>query len=373
MVSRLRTAIVVASIGLAVWPARAQDKERSSAAVEPLYDLVTTSAKHVRVDLTFEYVAPKVRAKEWVVYTTRLPELTSQTEVRSALSPGGHPTRELGSLGRPVLLARIPVKGTKGRDGVTVKIEYEANLLARHLVQRQPGTKAATPVAPLPQKERRLALAGGHQFDFQSPSFQGWLNDHKLRRAAEEGEIDFARRVFVEIKSVFQPAHREELDRRASKVCAVGQTDSGGLSIVLASALRANGIPARVLSGRWVRDSGPGRKAADEPHVKTAFFAAGVGWVPVDLGSAMDLDKSSDPLEFFGTDNADFLTMHLDTDLEFDTVFFGRKTVEFVRGPVFWVTGPGSLNDSKVLVTSKVQTEPLDLSRPSPKPGARRP
>ena len=80
----------------------------------------------------------------------------------------------------------------------------------------------------------------------------------------------------------------------------------------------------------------------------------------------MILDKSSEGLEFFGTDNADFLIMHFDTDLEFDTVFFGRKTVEFVQGPVFWVTGSGSLDDFKVRVTSKIQTEPLDLSQPPP-------
>jgi hypothetical protein len=62
-----------------------------------------------------------------------------------------------------------------------------------------------------------------------------------------------------------------------------------------------------------------------------------------------------------------------DTDLEFDTVFFGRKVVESVQGPVFWVTGSGSLDDFKLLVSSKIQTEPLDLSRPFPQPNARRP
>jgi len=87
----------------------------------------------------------------------------------------------------------------------------------------------------------------------------------------------------------------------------------------------------------------------------------------------MILDKSSQGLDFFGTDNADFLIMHFDTDLEFDTVFFGRKTVESVQAPVFWVTGSGSFDDFKVLVSSKIQTEPLDLSRPFPKPSARRP
>ncbi len=107
--------------------------------------------------------------------------------------------------------------------------------------------------------------------------------------------------------------------------------------------------------------------------MKATFFAAGVGWVPVDIGSAMLLDKSSEGLEFFGTDNADFLTLHVDTDLEFDTVFFGRKTVETVQAPVFWVTGSGSFDNFKLLVTSKIQSQPLDLSRPFPKPIARRP
>ena len=91
MVPLLRTAIIVAPILLAIAPARAQDARRTTAGPEPAYALVTTSAKHVRDELTFEVVAPDVRAKEWVVYITRLPELTSQTDVRSALSPGGRP------------------------------------------------------------------------------------------------------------------------------------------------------------------------------------------------------------------------------------------------------------------------------------------
>jgi len=208
---------------------------------------------------------------------------------------------------------------------------------------------------------------------FASPSFQDWLDGHELRRQPKEGEIDFARRVFLAITSAIQYVEGSELDRLASHVCKAGKSDCGGLSIVFSSALRANGIPARVWSGRWARNSGPGRNAADEPYVKAAFFATGVGWVPVDLGSALLLDKSPKGLEFFGTDNADFLIMHLDTDLEFDTVFFGRKTVEFVQAPVFWVSGSGSLDDFKLLVTSRIQSKPLNLSRPFPKPIARRP
>ena len=65
--------------------------------------------------------------------------------------------------------------------------------------------------------------------------------------------------------------------------------------------------------------------------------------------------------------------MHFDTDLEFDTVFFGRKTMEFVQAPAFWVAGSGTMSGFKLIVTSKIDVEPLDLSRPFPKPGAKRP
>ena len=47
--------------------------------------------------------------------------------------------------------------------------------------------------------------------------------------------------------------------------------------------------------------------------------------------------------------------------------------MEFVQIPVFWVSGAGTLSGLKLTTTSRVDVEPLDLSRPLPKPGARRP
>ncbi len=67
MVPLLRVEIFVASILLAISPARAQNAHRASTGTEPVYALVTTSAKDVRDDLIFEFVAPKVEANEWVV------------------------------------------------------------------------------------------------------------------------------------------------------------------------------------------------------------------------------------------------------------------------------------------------------------------
>ena len=205
MVPLLRTAIVVASIALAIsarsWPrmfhATRPGRSRSMPWSRPPRSMSATTSPS-------SSSLPRSGRRNGSSTSTRLPELTSQTEVRSALSPGGRPARELSAVGRPVLFARIPVRGSKGRDGVTVRVEYEANLLRAAARPARAREQGCTRVAPLPQKERRLALAEGRQFDFRSPSFQGWLDAHKLRREPKEGEIDFARRVFLEIKSAFQ-------------------------------------------------------------------------------------------------------------------------------------------------------------------------
>ena len=164
--------------------------------------------------------------------------------MRSSLDHGGRHVRELSEFGRSVLLAHVPVKGTKGRDALTIRVEYEATLRVRRLERREPGTPPAA-VAPLGPRDRRPALASGHHFDFESPAFQGWLDEPSPRRAPGEEDVDFARRVFVEIKKRFRHVWARDMDRLASHICAASRSDGGGLAIVFVSALRANRIPAR--------------------------------------------------------------------------------------------------------------------------------
>ena len=93
-----------------------------------------------------------------------------------------------------------------------------------------------------------------------------------------------------------------------------------------------------------------------------------MGWVPVDIGSAFRLDKTGDGLKYFGKDEADFLTMHIDTEIDFDTTHFGRKTVTWLQAPSFWVSGSGSLDGVTTPVLSSISTEPLDPSGKLRKP-----
>ncbi len=360
------TPVFIAAILIGVAAAEDSADEKS-----PEYALVATAAKKIKAELTVEVKGPRLKADEWTVFVARAPELAGQTEVRTTLLPKSRSARELSELARPVLVDRRPVAGQSlsKRQELTVRIEYRANLLTRRLERREPGASDRPPVvAALDPRERRLALASGHQFDFETEAFQTWLDTHKLQRGSKENDVDFARRVFQEIKHTIKWVEAAKPDRLASHVAEAGKTDDGGVAILYVSALRARGIPARVLTGRKVTptDDEPGKSRSDEPRIKTEFYAEGVGWVPVDIASGTFRDESSEGLVFFGSDPGDFLTVHLDNDFEFDT-YFGRKTEERVPQIAFYVIGSGTLDDLTSRTILKVQTEPLDLEKALPR------
>jgi hypothetical protein len=305
---------------------------------------------------------PRLAAKEWVVYAAQLPVLPGQTGVSSTLVPGGQPGRELGPERQGILRARIPARTPELVHGLDLRLEYQATLLARRLVRDREGRgKEAHPASPprLGADERRLALASGGLFDFNAEGFRHWLDDRKLRRDPEEGEIDFARRAFLAIKENFTYAFQDGMDRHASQTCKLGQSDCGGLSIAFVSALRANRIPARILVGRWAQSSTLVEgKIFDQQHAKAEFFAQGVGWVPADLSSAILHDRTREGLTFFGNDEGDFLAMHLDTDLVCDTIYFGRKSVDWLQAPRYWINGSGTFDQAVTRESWKVTASP---------------
>jgi len=104
--------------------------------------------------------------------------------------------------------------------------------------------------------------------------------------------------------------------------------------------LRANGIPARTLWGRWAKTQ---EGDYGQFHVKSEFFDKTIGWVPVDVTGAMT-SKNTDKDDFFGRDEGDFITMHVDTDLNFNSIHFGKKDLGWRQGAAFWVKGAGTLD-----------------------------
>jgi hypothetical protein len=109
-------------------------------------------------------------------------------------------------------------------------------------------------------------------------------------------------------------------------------------------------VPARVLAGRWAKSAKPGDRVGQmkyyQEHVKAEFYADEVGWIPVDCASAVMYDTSPQELRCFGHDAGDFLVMHLDPEIEVDTLHFGKQKIAWLQGLSYWVIGTGTLDQT---------------------------
>ncbi len=102
-----------------------------------------------------------------------------------------------------------------------------------------------------------------------------------------------------------------------------------------------------------------GEVAYYQQHAKAEFFAEGVGWVPVDLSSAVLHDSTPDGLRYFGNDSGDSLAMHFDHDLVLDTIHFGHQSTPWLQGAAYWVSGGGTLDGLQTREDWKVKELPL--------------
>lgn len=312
----------------------------------------TISAEH-----SYTVSAPGLRAVEWIIFTPRPPDFPGQRVLDAHTFPGSENTHERSPLKQPILRARIPA-GTPGlAREVVLQTRMDARLFSRQLIQRI-GKTPENAAPPLAARDRQLFLRRTSQFDYTSRNFQNWASANELVRAQTEGEVDFARRVFLRIARDFEYEYLGEQDRKASHVCKAGKSDCGGLAVLFATVLRSQGIPARTLAGRWAVSAKPdetiGLVKYHQEHIKAEFFAQGVGWVPVDLSSAILHDRSPGKLEYFGKDPGDFLTLHFDNDLALDTLYFGIRPMPLLQRPSYWVRGSGTVKNAVVRESWKV-------------------
>ena len=345
--------ILVGAIAGAIAPA--------SVAAEHDYVLQTAKTRTIKGIYKFEIDAPKMTAREWIVFAAQAPELPSQTGTRTKLMPGGETYRDLSDRHRSLLLARIPATSDALKHSVRGYIELQATLHSRKLVRREPGVKYAAPVA-LSDIERAAALAETTTLDFSNDKFQAWLKEHRLHQKRKEDDLDFGRRVFLSIKHSMGYEYTEKMDRHASHLCEVDHADCGGMSVLFVAVLRASRIPARVLAGRWAKSSKPDATLNGvsyyQQHIKAEFYARDVGWVPVDLSSAVVHDKTPEGLRYFGNDAGDFLTVHVDPDLKVDSPHFGVKSFPLLQSFHYFVDGAGKLDEVKFHREWTVETLP---------------
>ncbi len=316
----------------------------------------------VRIDASYrvKVSAPGARANEWAILIPRPPDLPSQRILGAATMPPGDVVMERSPLRRPTHRILIPVTDPAMASATTAEARIAAILHSRKLRQ---GLGAATkPVPDLPETERGHYLRRTVQFDCDSPVIRKWIGARQLTRGDKEGEIDYARRVFQHIALNFQYEYLGEQNRAAPHVCEAGKSDCGGLSVLFATVLRSQGIPARTLAGRWAQSADPNEKLGQvdyrQEHIKAEFFAHGVGWVPVDPAGAIQHDLSREKLEHFGNDPGLFLTQHVDAELLVDTRRFGVRHVPLMQRASYWMRGSGSLKNSSMEETWTVKRSP---------------
>ena len=313
----------------------------------PAFAIESTEAQRIEAELNLSHRYGAFKAKEWVLYAAQPPELPRQSKLAFNMEPTAKAVTEFSPLGRQLLVARVPAKTAALEKGFEVKLKYQATLHARKLV---PASAGAPAVAPLTDKEEKQYLAPTTTLDFKASSFQKWLDDQKLKRASED-EIAFAKRAYRAVTRNYAYLFDSAQDRRVSVLCAAKKTDCAGMAALFVAALRANNIPARVVSGRWATSSKTGDGVLAQGHMKAEFFAPGVGWVPCDLSVGAQHDKSEEGLLHFGLDLGDFLTVHIDPDLTVDSYWFGRKNIEWLQGVHFWVAGTGTADKGVVQET----------------------
>lgn len=310
------------------------------------YRLDRRLAQTVEATYQVDISAPRLNAREWALLWPKAPDHPAQRVLAAACKPEGVAIADQSPLRQP--LWRVPVRVTAddppGEVSFTVKTRAE--LFARKLVSGAGSAK----VPALDPDERQSFTRRTAWFDYDTPEFAEWIKAKGLRRGDREGEITFARRVFVRLASDFEYEYLAEMNRVASAVCRAGKSDCGGLSALFVTLLRAEGIPARMLAGRWALSAKKDEKVGEvryfQEHVKAEFFAQGVGWVPVDVSSAVLHDKSRDKSRFFGNDLGDFIILHFDHGLSFDTGIFGVRRQPLLQRATYWATGSGDFKES---------------------------
>ncbi|MBM3462599.1 MAG: hypothetical protein FJX76_10910 [Armatimonadetes bacterium] len=293
--------------------------------------LVPTVTRTVRATLGFSVSAPQVVNPSWDVFLPRPPEIQGRQAVISSTHPAGAVVEARGNA-----VYEINARG----QGISGALEMEIRLTGVELVE---GWRASA-VSGLTPGERARYLAATRLYDFRSAEFRSWMRQRDLLRKSGEDDVALGRRIFLFIKRAGHYEHTAEMDRISSHVARSCTSDCGGLQILFGSVMRANGVPFRALVGRWAQSARPD---VGQYHVKGEFYADRVGWVPVDLSSAVLFDRSEEGLRFFGQDPGNFIVLHFDPEVTLATRSFGPRTIDWLQGFVYWVNGGGTLQGSK--------------------------
>lgn len=327
------------------------------------YVLEMKPARHIHATLSTEIALPNGQPEQWFLYAPEVPNLPSQREMKTTFEPEAQIVHDDSPLERPLMLARVGGH----RKEVKCLLTIDGTLYSRQLRALSPGQTAPEVKDLTPEQVQHFTRVSPTS-DIQTPAFREWMRSNGLTRTASESDLVFAHRVFAFIKhhNTYQWPTQ---NHTATQVCTTGLSDCGGLSALFTGVMRANGIPARLLGGRWASSQKPGEKTGDygKWHVKAEFFAHGIGWVPVDGSSALGDPNGENT--FFGHDHGDHVSFMLDEDAVVNSFIAGWQKVPLMQGVLYWWRGQWERAGQPIRRTlDRAAGEALGAVRPASRP-----
>lgn len=232
------------------------------------------------------------------------------------MTPQGKLSQELSPMHNPVITSRLKFAEPVAPQRTEVDVAHEALLVARRLRAVTPD-EHIEPVPPLEEDQRKSQLSESKSLDFHSAKFTSWLDANHLRPGADEEDVDFARRVFTALIAKYT----FEIDPKNPTVTEITdrtKADCDGIGTLFIATLRANDVPARILFGIPAESRKPENNAI-LGHAFVEFFADGVGWVPVEIGLALQHKGEPNQQPFFGFDPGRLVVQHVGCDLQIPT------------------------------------------------------
>jgi transglutaminase-like putative cysteine protease len=314
------------------------------------FQTVLTNSGTVTIDGVALANSPNLNPSRWAAFTGTAPNRSGQTTTSATLrlqtSSGfvdGVVVTEPSGLMRNVLRAEVLPGQLSDVRTLRTLYRYAATLQRRELQDGRPDVLPTPPTAT----ERAAYLGATSYIDFNSTQFHNWLSNNSLTRLETETSVAFARRVCAAVASTL--ASSTTGSSSASGTLANGGGDSAALSAVIVAALRANDIPARALSGGFVRSTGVGNPfdptlaGSFQAHVTAEMWHPTAGWVRVDGNRADEVGADA-----AGWDDGNFVAFSIGEGWSFATSTGTTGTSNLLLTPQYLLTGTGNLNGFNV-------------------------
>jgi Transglutaminase-like superfamily len=280
-----------------------------------MFYIEQTPAFTFKATLVDDWTNTHGRDGELHVFAPVPPQLPSQTMTDAGLFIAGkekEKPEEVTEAGedRRIFALHIKTDEQSSNAKTGLRLELQGTLFSRSLKRSEPPV----PVPNLTPGERQQYLKSSVTMDYDDAEFVEWMNVQGLKRAKDEETMQFGHRVFMHFvkDGKFGGDTSTFESRRPSRVCKSLANDCGGLALLFVAVMRANDVPARTLFGRWAIQQ---TDKFDQAHVIAEFFVDKSGWVPVDIAGTV-FNRPKDMHALFGNTDGQFLTFHVNTDLQ---------------------------------------------------------